>query len=512
MLPQPTYSNPVHRGFFPDPSVVRVGEDYYLANSTFQYWPAVVISHSRDLVHWRVIGHAVTRSEDLDLSDLADSHGIWAPDLSYHEGVFSLYATLRLNNPPGDLEARTVPLRRQFLVTATDPAGPWSRPTFLEVDNIDPSLFRDVDGTPYLVIAPGVTLVRLSPDGTRVVAEPVQVWPGTGERAPEGPHLLHKDGWYYALLAEGGTGHGHGITVARSKTLLGPYEPCPRNPVLRQTDPAGAIQRSGHGKFVQTPAGDWWVLYLCGRDNGGPFTTLGRETALDPVAWVDGWPVVNRGRGPSATQTAPALALHPWPRRSRDEFEGPGLGLDWQFVRNDDPSGWSLTQRPGYLRLYPGDHDLDTIRARNTLVRRETEHHYTATTRLEFDPDPGQEAGLTCYYGVRNYLKLGLVRAAQGDGLWVRLTENRNGAVSVRGQLPWRGTGIELRVVVHGQTREFSARGDGPWTTVGIATDCTFLSDEGVIEGKHHTGTMVGLYAYGLGRGVADFDWFDYGC
>lgn len=506
-----TYRNPVHRGFFPDPSVVRVGDDYYMVNSTFQYWPAVVVSHSRDLVHWQVIGHAVTRNEDLDLSDLADSHGIWAPDLSYRDGVFSIYATLRLNNPP---EGAVAPLRRQFLVTASNPAGPWSRPVFLDVDNIDPSLFRDDDGTLYMVIAPGVTLVKLSADGTKVAAGPIQVWPGTGRPCPEGPHLLRKDGWYYAVLAEGGTGHGHAITVARSRNLMGPYEACPHNPVLTQTDAEAPIQRSGHGKLVQTPGGDWWVLYLCGRYNGGRYTTLGRETALDPVTWTeDGWFTVNGGRGPSSVQTAPALAPCPVPGQVRDHFDRPRLSLSWQFVRNDRPELWSLTERPGYLRLWTDDGGLETIQAVNTLVRRETEHHYQASLGLEFRPvRDGQQAGLVCYYGIRNWISL-VLRRDEGQ-LWFRVTENRNSVVSVLGEAAAAPGPVELRVTVGGQTRTFSARNVGdPWLAVGTARDCSFLSDEGVLEGKHHTGTLVGLFANNGGCGArtaADFDWFDY--
>jgi len=491
--------------------VVRVGEDYYLANSTFQYWPAVVISHSRDLVNWQIIGHGVTDGAGLDLSSLADSHGVWAPDLSYRDGVFTLYATLRLNNPS---EGEVAPLRRQFVVTATNPAGPWSKPVYLDVDNIDPSLFIDDDGTKYLLISPGVNLVKLSEDGTKPLGPPVQVWVGTGRPCAEGPHLLKKDGWYYALLAEGGTGHGHCIASARSRSLWGPYEPSPFNPVLTQVDSSALIQRSGHGKLVQTPGGEWWVLYLCGRYNGGPYTTVGRETALDPVQWtLDGWFTVNQGKGPSSVQSCPRLPEHRFEVKQRDDFDAPKLALDWLFVRNDDPDLWSLTQRPGFLRITTGDHGLETIRAKNTLVKRETSHHYRAALRLEFQPQhPGPEAGLVCYYGIRNHLKLVVCHEGQTR---VRLVENRNGVVTVLGDRALETTrGVVLKVEIRGQIRRFFALPDGGnWLKVGTARDCTFLSDEGVLEGKHHTGTLVGLFAHNGGTGVrlaADFDWFDY--
>jgi xylan 1,4-beta-xylosidase len=506
-----TYRNPVLSGFFPDPSVTRVGDYFYLANSSFQYFPAIPISRSRDLVNWEIIGHAVAESGFLDLSGIADSHGIWAPDISYHDGLFQVYATLRLNNPP---EGVAGPLRRQILVRSERPEGPYSKPIYLDVDNIDPSLFVDDDGVRYMAISPGITLVRLSADGTKIAGEPVLAWAGTGLPCPEGPRVLKRAGWYYAVLAEGGTGYGHCVTVARSKKLLGPYEPCPFNPVLAQRDPGAAIQRCGHGQLVETAAGDWWMLYLCGRMNGGPFTTLGRETALDPVEWTDdGWFAVNSGAGPSAFQSAPDLPESPCPEAFRDDFDSPRLALNWEFVRNPDGAAWSLAERPGFFRIWTGDAGLDSIAAKNTLVRREKHHRYAASLRLEFHPGAGGEkAGLACYYGIRDFIAL---YVCGGGGRRVRLEENRNGSARVLGEVPVARDGaIILKAVTEGQTRSFLASAEGgPWMPVGRTEDASFLSDEGVLEGKHHTGTMVGLFANNGGSGArlaADFDWFEY--
>ena len=511
MISNRTYRNPVHRGFYPDPSIIRVGEDYYMVNSTFQYFPAIAISHSRDLVHWETIGYAITSNDYLDISDIYDSHGIWAPDISYHDGVFYIFAPLRLNG----LEPGKTVIRRQLVMKAVRPEGPYSKPICLEVDDIEPSHFVDDDGSHYLVIAPGVTLVKLSDDCDRVLSEPVTVWAGTGERCPEGPHILKKDGYYYAILAEGGTGYGHRISVARSKHLYGPYEPSPYNPVMMQKDPNAKIQRTGHGKLVQTQKGDWWMVYLCGRPNQGNFTTLGRETALDPVRWTeDGWFLVNEGRGPSEIQYAPNLPEHLVPVRDFDDFDSSSLGPDWQFVRNPDNSAWSLTERPGYLRIWTGDWDLNLRKAKNTLVRREKDHRYTAITKLEFHPSRnGEEAGLTCYYSTTTYIKFGIVYE---DGPRMRLIENRGGVVTVVAETETVSAGVVyLRVQTRSQTRMFSYSYDGEqWTTVGQIDDCTFLSDEGVPqERKRHTGTMVGIYANNGGCGSripADFDWFRY--
>ncbi len=504
----PTYENPVIRGFSPDPSVVRVGEDYYCANSTFQYFPAVTISHSRDLVHWRIIGHALTRDSQLDLRDLADSHGIWAPDFSYHDGTYYIFATLRLNNPP---EGVASPLRVQLVVTADKPEGPYGKPLVLPVDTIDPSLFIDDDGKRYLVVSPGVRIARLSDDCTEVLEEPRTIWEGTGRRCPEGPRLFKKDGWYYALLAEGGTGHGHCVTVARSRSLNGPYLPCPFNPVLTQSEPDAPIQRCGHGQLVQTHTGEWWMLYLCGRDNDGRFTTLGRETALDPVSWTeDGWFTVNGDRGPSLRNTAPKLPASPAWNLSADEFDSPSLLPIWEFVRNPDPALWSLTARPGFLRLLTSDKGLNALLPGNVLLRREEALKYTADAVMEFAPEEGDAAGLTCYYGVNNYLALVLTK--EQGARKVVVVENRNGVETHLGELPAQSGKLLLRMTVSGQTRSFYADdGDGNgFRKVACAEDCTFLSDEGVTIGKHHTGTMVGFFAHAgkAGRRTpADFDY-----
>lgn len=506
------YENPVQRGFFPDPSVVRVGDDYYMVNSTFQYFPAIPISHSKDMVHWQIIGHAIVNSEYLPLEDIKDSHGIWAPDISYHDGTFYIFATLRLN---GDGSRGNNVLRRQLMVTSKTPEGPYSEPSWLEVDSIDPSHFVDDDGKHYMVIAPGVRIALLSDDCKQVLEEPVSVWAGTGEPCPEGPHLMKKDGWYYAILAEGGTGYGHGINVARSRNLYGPYEACPYNPVLRQTDPEAKIQRTGHGKLVQTQDGDWWVYYLLGRRNEGNYTTVGRETGLDPVTWTeDGWFLINEGKGPSIGQKAPNLPAHIFGVKYHDYFNEDKLRLNWQFVRNPDPGSWSLTQRPGYFRIWTRDGRLDEIRAKNTLLRREEELSYTAITKLEFYPRRnGEQAGLTCYYSTATYIRFSLCYEERRK---LQLVMNRNHGEELVTEIQQvKEEAIYLKVVVDKLTRSFYYSYDGEvWTLAATIENCIFLCDEGVPDDpKRHTGTLVGIYANNGGCGSripADFDSFSF--
>lgn len=507
-----TYNNPVQRGFFPDPSVVRVGSDYYMVNSTFQYFPAIAISHSTDMIHWELIGHAITNPDYLDLSDIRNSHGIWAPDISYSNGRFIIMATLRLN---GDGTRGNDVLRRQLVVTSDRPEGPYSEPAWLEVDSIDPSHFVDDDGRHYMIISPGINIVPLSEDCTKVLGKPIPVWPGTGERCPEGPHILRHGEYYYAILAEGGTGYGHGINVGRSKNLFGPYEASPYNPLMRQTDPDALIQRTGHGKLIDTTNGDWWVYYLMGRRNQGNYTTIGRESGLDPVKWLDdGWFVINDGNGPSITQRAPKLKQMNVTKWTRDDFDDKELNLNWEFVRNPARGSYSLTERPGYMRIWTRDGRLDEIRAKNTLLRREQELCYEASTKLEFYPaKDGEQAGLTCYYSTVTYARCAI---CYENGRKIQLVINRNHGEELIAQVDdVKEQAIYLKVVVNNLKRTFYYSYDGEhYEVVGILENCIYLCDEGVPDDpKRHTGTLVGIYANNGGCGSripADFDYFEY--
>lgn len=505
------YSNPILRGFFPDPSVVRVGEDYYMVNSSFQYFPSIPVSHSKDLVNWEIIGHAVTESEYLDLSEIKDSHGIWAPDIFYYNGEFYIIATLRLNDGSGPGGA----IRRQMLVKSKSPEGPYSEPIWLDVDAIDPSLFVDDDGRKYMVIAKAATVYELSDDFSKVISEKRIAWGGTGERCSEGPHIMKKDGYYYAIVAEGGTGYGHGINVARSRTLFGEYENCPYNPVIRQTDPEKLIQRSGHGKLVDDINGDWWAFYLCGRRNGGNYTTLGRETAMDPVRWTDdGWFLINEGKGPSETQTAPSFAegiadkFHFF-----DDFDLNCLNREWEFVRNPNYDDFELDFKNSRFRIWTGDKNLDEIGSKNTLLHRESEFNFTAETKLSFEPSENCRAGLTCYYSTATYIRFNLTKI-DGDYLAELVINKNEGEEIVARRKIDHTENAWLRVKVSGQSREFFYSADGEeYISIGTVEPCVFLCDEGVPnDRKRHTGTLTGIFANSGGtkmRIPADFDWFD---
>ena len=279
------YQNPVIAGFHPDPSVCRVGDDFYLVNSSFQYFPGVPIFHSRDLVHWQQIGHVLTRPSQLPLKNASTGGGIYAPTIR-HDGERFYMITTNVSD------------KGNFLVHATDPRGPWSEPVWIEQGGIDPSLYFE-DGKCYLVSNPDncIHLCQIDPLTGRQLTESRRIWTGTGGRYPEGPHIYKKDGWYYLLISEGGTEYGHKVTIARSRHIDGPYTGNPANPILthiNQNAENNPIQGVGHADMVQAHDGSWWLVCLGFRTQNGQHHVLGRETFLAPVAWnEDGWPVVN---------------------------------------------------------------------------------------------------------------------------------------------------------------------------------------------------------------------------
>ena len=512
------YRNPVLPGFFPDPSVVRVGDDYYLVNSTFQYFPAITISHSRDLVNWRLIGHVFNRSEEMDLGSFFDGCGIWAPDISYHNGEYYVFFCLVQLSPD-----RAVNVRGNYMVKARSILGPYSKPVRLTEEGNDPSHFVDDDGTHYMLYAAGVPrgrgtkIVRLSDDCTRVTGGPWWMEFDPEKRAPEGPHVFKRDGYYYLTMAAGdGVYRGHHQLIARSRALLGPYELGPNNPFIVERHPDADYYHHGHAKLVTTPVGEWWALYLMRRRIDGR-SPLGRETALDRVDWTeDGWPVLNGGEGPTEDARRPAVAFPTRPQPAKgeehDDFSQVTLGPLWQFVRKPWPAGFSLTERPGFLRLRGSERGLAALDARNVVLQRERSHAVIAETRLEFSPRAGAEAGLVCYYDTRCHIALAL---ADRNGPVILLRECRAGVDTTLATLVVSSragaAGVGLRVEVEGLRRRFLYRiGSAGWRVAGMVEDAGFLSDEGT-PGWGFTGTMTGLYAL---RGEderslrADFDWF----
>ncbi|MFG2824507.1 glycoside hydrolase family 43 protein [Kitasatospora sp. NPDC048365] len=505
----PYAANPILPGFHPDPSICRVGEDYYLVNSSFQYFPGLPIHHSRDLVHWRPLGHVLDRPGQLPLDGVRPSGGLYAPTIRYAHGRFHVVCTL----VDGLRESGT------FVVTAEDPAGPWSEPVWLpEAPGFDPDLFVDpATGRTWLLGARPVPGLE-SEGRTEIWARPIDhgSWRFTGEervlfrgalvdaRWAEGPHLLHRDGWYYLLLAEGGTEELHAVTVARSRSLDEPFENCPRNPLLthRHLGPGCPVTGVGHADLVDTPGGDWYAVVLGSRPYEGRHTALGRETFLARVGWAeDGWPVVNPGIGRLQQLVRVDLPAHPWPVGAEDPAE---LGPQWCRVRTPRRRIHRLDPTSGVLRLEAAPVPLSERGSPSFLGRRLQHHRFSATTTL-LDPTAPVgtfRAGLALLQDEDHHV---LLTVGAGGA---RATVRCAGHERVLAELPLRPGPVRLAVRVDGPDGVLlTARGEEGWRQLA-AFDARVLT---TATAGGFTGALVGLYAYGEDGGHADFAGFRYG-
>ena len=496
------YSNPVIPGFYPDPSACRAGEDYYLVTSSNEYFPGVPIFHSRDLVHWRQIGHCLTRASQVPLQRCASSEGIFAPTIRYHNGTFYVTTT-------------NVSAGGNFVVHTDDPAGAWSEPVWIEQGGIDPSLFFDADGRVYFSTngdPAGIYQCEIDLKTGKRRTETRFLWEGSGGRFPEAPHLYYINNNYYLMIAEGGTEYGHMVTVARSASPWGPFEPCPHNPILTHRDRGfHPIQGTGHGDLVEAHDGSWWMVFLAFRPHGGDFHHLGRETFLAPVSWTDdGWPIVNHHRGIELVMDAPTLPRHPWPaEQPRDDFDQPTLRFCWNFLRNPRAEDWSLAERPGWLRLYGTALTLDEQDSPAFIGRRQQHFSCKARALLDFTPrHEGEEAGLVVLSNEKHHYELAMTCL---DGTRCMIVRRRIGdlAATVARQIIHDGP-VELEILASADryTFSYSLQGEPAQELASGAT--RYLSAE--VAGSF-TGVYLGMYATGNGQASsvpADFDWFDY--
>ena len=497
----PKYLNPVLPGFYPDPSVCRVGRDFYLVTSSFEYFPGVPIFHSRDLVHWRQLGHCLNRASQLPLAGASASGGIFAPTLRHHRGLFYMTTT-------------NVSSGGNFIVTASAPEGPWSEPIPVAQPGIDPSLFIDEDGSAiYTTSHGGAFQSRIDIQTGKLLSEPQVVWGGTGGQYPEGPHVYRYQGWYYLLMSEGGTEYGHMITMARSKSVWGPFEPCARNPLLTHRSLRSPIQGVGHADLIDTADGAWFAVSLAYRPNGyPPCYHLGRETYLSPVTWSDdGFPVIG-DHGRLALEHETSLSLEPQPALpARDDFVTHELALCWNYLRNPDMGLYSLVERPGWLRLRGASDGLDDVASPAWVGRRQCHFAVRAAACLEFRPaTEREEAGLVVRMNERHHYEIFLTRRS---GLPSIVLRRRIG--SLRAEVacqPLSSDDSRQVLAIDADKDKYSfsyGRSESELRPLGEG-ETRYLSTE-VASG--FTGVYFAMYATGGGApctAPADFDWFEY--
>jgi len=529
--------NPILRGFNPDPSIVRVGDDYFVATSTFEWFPGVQIHHSRDLVHWRLLTRPLRRPSQLNMLGDPDSCGVWAPDLTHAGGRFYLvYTDVKRYGRTTVAGASGASLRdfHNYLVTSTDIDGDWSDPVYLNSSGFDPSLFHDDDGKTYLLNMlwdhrpgrnrfAGIVLQEFSPAEQRLIGERRVIFSGTPLGLTEGPHVYKRDGYYHLITAEGGTSWGHAVTMARAQRIEGPYEVHPDVHVLTARHrPDAVLQRAGHADLVDTPDGSTYMVYLCGRPlpNRGR-CTLGRETAIQKMVWGDdGWLRTVAGDGlPTVESQAPRSTAQVAPSApARENFDGAPLPIDFQWLRSPWPDElFSLTERPGFLRLY-GRETVGSLFKQALVARRQQSHCYRASTRIEFEPRHFQQmAGLICYYNSSKFHYL-YISTDDAAGRHVRVMsalpdQPQTDAFTPPFPIP-SNVAVELRVEIDYERLHFAYRvGGADWTRIPQQFDASILSDEATAPGlPNFTGAFVGMACQDMSgaRCPADFDWFEY--
>ena len=521
-----TFHNPILKGFYPDPSVCRVGEDYYLVTSSFCYYPGIPVFHSRDLVHWEQIGHAIHRKEQLDYDNCAHSGGLWAPTIRYHQGTFYVINTL----VSSDSEEATGSVCRNYIVTTKDIRGDWSKAVFIEgADGIDPSLFFDEDGRiwytsnriPEKELWKGhkeIYLVELDPVTFQIRGEKTVLWDGAVSNSNyiEAPHIYKKDGWYYLLVAEGGTYTDHSVMIARSRSVKGPYELCSRNPIVthRHRKLASDISVTGHADIIETQNHEWWMVLLAVRPYGGFLYNLGRETFLVPITWAeDGWPIIDNEDGlVHETERMPELPVHVAPGFGpNDNFEGEELSLIWNMLRHSKEEFYSLKERRGYLRIYAQSNEITQNCTSSFIGRRQQHKCFYAETAMEAClENETEEAGLVVMQNHRYHFQFLLSKAGHRQQL--KLYEVRDGqqkllmakeieAVS-RIYLGVLGAEENYSFYFGCQEKEkelFYGGADGSILSSTVAGG--------------FVGTYIGMYATSHGKetkAYADFDWFEY--
>ena len=531
--------NPILPGFNPDPSILRVNDDYYIATSTFEWFPGVQIHHSRDLVHWRLLTRPLNRPTQLNMLGDPDSCGIWAPCLSHSDGLFWLiYTDVKRFGRASVAGASGSSMRdfHNYLVTNPRIDGEWSDPVYLNSSGFDPSLFHDDDGRKYLLNMlwdhrpgynrfAGIVVQEYSSKERKLIGERVNIFKGTALGLTEAPHVYKRNGWYYLLTAEGGTNWNHAVTMARSRKLTGPYELHPDTYIMSARHrPDAPLQRAGHASLVETQNGETYMVYLCGRPlrNRGR-CTLGRETAIQKMVWgKDDWLRTLDSQGIPALETpAPSLRPHTFPPTPpREDFNGPQLPIDFQWLRTPWPEEiFSLTARPGFLRLF-GRETLGSLFRQSLVARRQQSHCFTATTVVEFEPEHFQQmAGLICYYNSTKFHYL-YISHDESLGKHLRVMSSIPDSVQADAFSPpiavSAGKAIHLRVEVDYDRLHFAYRvegADNDWRWLPQQFDASILSDECIAPGQaHFTGAFVGMACQDMSGTSkhADFDFFEY--
>ena len=500
-----TYQNPIIRGFHPDPSTCRVGSDYYLVTSTFEYFPGIALFHSNDLIHWTQIGNCITRPSQLNYSKFKNSGGVWAPTIRYHKGRF--YVTVAIDG------------MGNMIIYTDDINGEWSDPVWTDFGGIDPSICFDGDDAYYCTNDftnghEAIVLAKIDPDTGIRKEERREIWNGTGGGWLESPHVYHIGDYYYLLAAEGGTSYNHMEVAARSKNIYGPYENCPYNPILtNKNDTTKQVQCAGHADLVEDENGSWWMVHLGTRSVLKNKTPLGRETFLTPVEWKEGWPIAAGGRAKLENKVDRQICKIQTKEQAKNinesqlitsfhpDFSNTVWEPQWLFLRTPDSTLYNRKDKK--LLLHPSDFDFEAPSRPCFAAICQPDINSRFMTSFTFAPKEGEEGGMLLYLSSNFYYRickrkqngktqLAVIRKLDDievtdftKDLGTKL-ENDSAESAESKQIT-----IMLKTSVSGYQIQWKI-GDGPVEDAGIYS-IRFLCTE--IENRCFTGTLIGVYA-----------------
>ncbi len=514
-------SNPILKGFNPDPSIIRVGEDYYIATSTFEWFPGVQIHHSRDLINWKLIAQPLNRLSQLDMTGVPDSCGVWAPCLSYDKGTFYLVYS---NVKSFDGTWKDTP---NYLVTTDDITGDWSEPTYLASYGFDGSLFHAPDGKKWFLsmlvdhqkgkFFGGIVLQEYDPLKKMLIGTSHHIFEGTELGKTEGPHLYYRNGYFYLITAEGGTEYGHAVSMARSKSIFGPYEIHPENPIISAKDsPEHPLQKAGHGDLVDTSDGRTYCTYLVGRPlSTHGRCTLGRETAISEMEWKeDQWLYAKEGKVP------PVHLEHKGDQKadlSTNYKFNIEINQDFQALRRPIESSWARI-KDERLELV-GQESLNSLFKQSLLAHRVQSHHVEVTTKLFFNPESFQQmAGLVGYYNSYHWIYCFLTLSDMGNRILnLMVCDKHIISEPIAEPTELDHDPVELKVVFKRDSLQFSFKKEENWINLGPQLDGSILSDDYVRDENNwyrpaFTGAFIGMCCQDLtGKGKnAQFEYFNY--
>lgn len=515
------FTNPVIPGFNPDPCIIRVENDFYIATSTFEWFPGIPVYHSRDLINWHIVGHVLTSKNLADLKGIGNSNGIFAPHLNYHGGYFYVAFTV----VSGDFfPFFSTP---NYVTRSKNINGPWSEPVYLNSTGFDPALFFDDDGKVYCMnmlldhfqsnISGGINLQEFDPVSMKLTGNARTIFKSTGF-CTEGPHIYKKGGYYYLFVAEGGTGFNHQETVARSENIWGPYELNPGNPLITSKgDLSLTLQRAGHASLVETQNHEWYIAFLASRPlMPEKRSVLGRETCLQKIEWNDsGWPVLaDGGHSPSILVQKPVLSEFVFPQLpARDDFEGNELRKEYITLRAPIDESWaSLKIKQGYLAL-KGRRSFSDKDGQSLIARRITSLNAEIETCVSFEPGSYRHmAGLTCFYDTKDFIYF-KITYRDPIGKCLNIT-HQTALKNIEPYLPVEINGWEkifMKATIYNDSIQFAYSSDGKlWKKYGYSFYSGQLADENNRNG--FTGAVAGICAQDMEyeRKYAFFDYFKY--